>query len=140
MECLCSGKKKNPSMYRRPSELGLATTPMEDKTEIKRNFQPVTQGRQHIVKPIPDHKVTANNINGFNKVFYLQVIDVNIRPQETYHAAVEEWQEEEDKDTESTSHYKDLQAKRPVCNRIADHLTLGVSSTFINFKSFSVVP
>ena len=26
-----SGKKKNPSMYRRPSELGMATTPMEVK-------------------------------------------------------------------------------------------------------------
>ena len=53
-----SGKKKNPSMYRRPSELGLATTPMEDKSEIRRNFQPVNLGRQHIVKPIPDHSET----------------------------------------------------------------------------------
>ena len=43
-------------MYRRPSELGLSTTPMEDKTEVKRNYQPVAAGRQHIVKPIPDHK------------------------------------------------------------------------------------
>merc|ERR1719334_2541076 len=63
-----NGKKKVMSMYRRPSELGMASTPMEDKTEIRRNFQPVNLGRQHIVKPIPDHF-------------------------ETYHAAVEEWKE-----------------------------------------------
>merc|ERR1719300_2357839 len=50
---LFNGKKKNPSMYRRPSELGLATTPMQDKSEIKSNFQPMAMGRQHIVKPIP---------------------------------------------------------------------------------------
>ena len=55
---ICSGKKKAPSMYRRPSELGLATTPMEDKSEISRNFQPINIGRQHIVKPIPDHSET----------------------------------------------------------------------------------
>ena len=36
----CSGKKKNPSMYRRPSELGMATTPMEvnfDSLKLKEN-------------------------------------------------------------------------------------------------------
>ena len=31
-----SGKKKNPSMYRRPSELGLSTQRMEDKSEVRR--------------------------------------------------------------------------------------------------------
>ena len=89
-------------MYRRPSELGLATTPMADQSEIRSNFQPVSGGRQHIVKPIPDHK-------------------------ETYQAAVEEWKEENVKETESRSHYKNLGAKRPVCQKLNDHLTLGVS-------------
>jgi len=98
---LFNGKKKTASMYRRPSELGLATTPMEDKSEIKSKFQPMAGGRQHIVKPIPDHK-------------------------ETYQAAVEEWKEENVKETESTSHYKNLGAKRPVCQKLYDHLTLGV--------------
>ena len=99
---ISSGKKKNPSMYRRPSELGLSTTPMADQSEVRSNYQPVAMGRQHIVKPIPDHK-------------------------ETYQAAVEEWQEENVKETESTSHYKNLAPKRPVCQKLADHLTLGVS-------------
>lgn len=98
---LFSGKPKNPSMYRRPSELGLSTTPMENKSEIKRNFQPQVLGRQHIVKPIPDHDVT-------------------------YQAAVEEWAEEREKLTESKSHYKNLNAKRPVCQRLNDHLTVGI--------------
>merc|ERR1719237_698564 len=98
---LFNGKKKNPSMYRRPSELGLATTPMADQSEIRSNFTPVSGGRQHIVKPIPDHK-------------------------ETYQAAVEEWKEENVKETESRSHYKNLGAKRPVCQKLNDHLTLGV--------------
>lgn len=98
---LFNGKKKPPSMYRRPSELGLSTTPMEDKSEIKRNFQPKNIGRQHIVKPIPDHDVT-------------------------YQASVPEWEEDKDKVTESKSHYKDLQAKRPICQRLHDHLTVGM--------------
>jgi len=98
---LFNGKKKAPSMYRRPSELGLSTTPMEDKSEVRRNYQPVAMGRQHIVKPIPDHK-------------------------ETYQAAVEEWEEENVKETESSSHYKNLAPKRPVCQKLNDHLTLGI--------------
>merc|ERR1719334_1047569 len=100
-----NGKKKNPSMYRRPSELGLATTPMEDKSEIRRNYQPVNIGRQHIVKPIPDHT-------------------------ETYQAAVDEWKEDDAKDTESKSHYKDLQPKRPVCHKLNDHITVGIEGDF----------
>jgi len=100
-----NGKKKNPSMYRRPSELGLATTPMEDKSEIRRNYQPVNIGRQHIVKPIPDHA-------------------------ETYQAAVDEWKEDDAKDTESKSHYKDLQPKRPVCHKLNDHITVGIEGDF----------
>jgi len=98
---LFNGKKKNPSMYRRPSELGMSTTRMEDQSEVRSNYKPVAMGRQHIVKPIPDHK-------------------------ETYQAAVEEWQEENVKETESTSHYKNLAPKRPVCQKLADHLTLGI--------------
>merc|ERR1712012_1128692 len=59
-------------------------------------YQPVAMGRQHIVKPIPDHK-------------------------ETYQAAVEEWEEENVKETESSSHYKNLAPKRPVCQKLIDH-------------------
>merc|ERR1712064_178169 len=86
---LFNGKKKNPSMYRRPSELGLSTTPMADQSEVRSNYQPVAMGRQHIVKPIPDHK-------------------------ETYQGAVE-------KDSEVRATYKDLQAKRPICQKLIDH-------------------
>jgi hypothetical protein len=42
-------------------------------------------------------------------------------------AAVPEWEEEPVKDTESKAHYKDLHAKRPICNKIAD--TLKVNHT-----------
>jgi len=96
-----NGKKKNPSMYRRPSELGMATTPMEDKTEIRRNFEAKSIGREHIVKPILDHE-------------------------QTYHAAVPGWEEDPEKDTESKSHYKDLHAKRPKCEKLEDTMTLGI--------------
>ena len=71
--------------------------------QVKSNYVPVAGGRQHIVKPIPDHK-------------------------ETYQAAVEEWEEEETKETESSSHYKNLAPRRPVCQKLNDHLTLGVST------------
>jgi hypothetical protein len=92
-------KQRARTMYRRPSELGMSTKPMEDKSEAKRNYDAKSIGRGHIVKPIPDHL-------------------------ETYHAAVEEWKEELIKDTESKAHYKNLQAKRPICNKIADHLKM----------------
>ena len=39
-----------------------------------------------------------------------------------WQAAVPEWEEELVKDTESKAHYKDLHAKRPICNKIADTL------------------
>jgi len=96
---LFSSKQKVRTMYRRPSELGMSTTPMENKSEVRREYDVKSIGRGHIVKPIPDHDVT-------------------------YHAAVPEWQEEPVKDTESKSHYKDLNAKRPVCNRIPDTLKM----------------
>jgi len=96
-----NGKKKNPSMYRRPSELGMSKTPMEDKTEIRRNFEVKNIGREHIVKHIPDHDVS-------------------------YHAAVPDWEEEVDKSSESKSHYQDLHAKRPICQKLEDHMTLGI--------------
>lgn len=96
---LFSSKQKVRTMYRRPSELGMSTTPMEDVSEVRRNYDVKNIGRGHIVKPIPDHDVT-------------------------YHAAVPEWEEELNKDTESQSVYKDLHAKRPICNRIADTLKM----------------
>jgi len=111
-------KQRVRTMYRRPSELGMSTTPMEDKTEAKRNYEAKNIGRGHIVKPIPDHK-------------------------ESYHAAVEEWKEDVVKDTESKSHYKNLNAKRPICNKIADHLKMEgdfekdslVKSTYTNLNA-----
>lgn len=96
---LFSSHQKNRSMYRRPSEMGLSTTPMESTSEVKGNFQQKNIGRGHIVKPIPDHL-------------------------ETYHASVPEWEEEHQKDSEAQSVYKDLHAKRPVCHRIADTLKM----------------
>jgi len=72
---------------------------MENKSEVRRNYDVKHIGREHIVKPIPDHDAT-------------------------YHAAVPEWEEEPVKDTESKSHYRDLHAKRPVCNRINDTLKM----------------
>jgi len=79
--------------------MGLSTTPMEATSEVKGNFQHKNIGRGHIVGPIPDHL-------------------------ETYQAAVPEWEEENAKDSEAKSVYKDLHAKRPVCHRIADTLKM----------------
>ena len=35
------------------------------------------------------------------------------------------------KETESSSHYKNLAPKRPVCQKLNDHLTLGVSTLYL---------
>jgi len=96
---LFSGRQKARSMYRRPSELGMATTPMESMSEIKSNFEHKNIGRGHIVAPIPDHHVT-------------------------YQGAVPEWEEDDEHDSEAKSNYKDLHAKRPVCHRINDTLKM----------------
>jgi hypothetical protein len=45
-------------------------------------------------------------------------------------AAVPEWEEEPVKDTESKAHYKDLHAKRPICNKIADTLKVNHTITY----------
>ena len=40
---------------------------------------------------------------------------------------MDEWQEENVKETESKAHYKNMAPKRPVCQKLEDHITLGVS-------------
>jgi len=96
---LFTGRQKARSMYRRPSELGMATTPMDTKSEIRANFEYKNIGRGHIVAPLPDHNVT-------------------------YQGAVPEWEEDEQHDSEVQSNYKDLHSKRPVCHRINDTLKM----------------
>ena len=52
---LFSHGRKPRSNYRRPSSLGLANTPLPDKSEAKHEFTPLTSGRSHIVAPLKDH-------------------------------------------------------------------------------------
>ena len=47
--------RKPRSNFRRPSSLGLAATPLANKTETKGSFQPKAAGRSHIVAPLKDH-------------------------------------------------------------------------------------
>lgn len=51
----CSQSRKPRSNYRRPSSLGLANTPLPDKSEAKRQFTPLASSRSHIVAPLKDH-------------------------------------------------------------------------------------
>ena len=50
-----SQDRKSRSNYRRPSSLGLATTPLPDKSEAKIQFKPMPASRSHIVAPLKDH-------------------------------------------------------------------------------------
>jgi hypothetical protein len=52
---ICSQSRKPRSTYRRPSSLGLATTPLSSKSEAKAEFKPLPASRSHIVAPLQDH-------------------------------------------------------------------------------------
>ena len=55
VDIFCSHGRKPRSNFRRPSSLGLAATPLANKTETKGSFQPKPAGRSHIVAPLKDH-------------------------------------------------------------------------------------
>ena len=48
----CSQNRKSRSNYRRPSSLGLATTPLPDKSEAKVQYKAMPSSRSHIVAPL----------------------------------------------------------------------------------------
>merc|ERR1712228_1012971 len=52
---LFNQNRKPRSNYRRPSSLGLATTPLPDKSEAKTKFKVMPASRSHIVAPLKDH-------------------------------------------------------------------------------------
>merc|ERR1712238_423500 len=54
MELFSHGRKPR-SNYRRPSSLGLASTPLPDQSEASQQFTPLASGRSHIVAPLKDH-------------------------------------------------------------------------------------
>lgn len=120
MEMFSHGRKPR-SNYRRPSNLGLSTTPLNDSTEVRGQYQPKPSGRGHIVPAIPDHLKMEGN---FSQSTELNSNYRNLSPaRPVLHKIKDHLRPEGDLDskTESAVQYRNLKPKRPIINKIRDH-------------------
>ncbi len=60
--------RKPRSNYRRPSSLGLSTTPLPDESEVKGQFKAKPASRSHIVAPLKDHLKPEGAFEKFSEV------------------------------------------------------------------------
>jgi len=119
MELFSHGKKPR-SNYRRPSSLGLATTPLPDQSEAKGKFTPLGCDRSHIVAPLKDHlKPEGNFEKSTEQGSYrnlsparpvIHKLKDTLKPQGDFACS-----------SETIVAYKDNHATRPVIHKLKDH-------------------
>merc|ERR1712088_425846 len=120
MELFSHGRKPR-SNYRRPSSLGLANTPLPDKSEAKHEFTPLTSGRSHIVAPPKDHlkpegsfEMTSEGQSQYRNLSpsrpVIHKLKDHLKPQGDF-----------DHNSETNKSYKDNHASRPVIHKLKDH-------------------
>jgi len=120
MELFSHGRKPR-SNFRRPSSLGLAATPLANKTETKGSFQPKAAGRSHIVAPIKDHLKPEGD---FGKSTEVKSNYRNLSPARPVCNKIKDHLKPEGdfaKSSEMKNEYKDVHAQRPVIHRLRDH-------------------
>jgi len=120
MELFSHGRKPR-SNFRRPSSLGLAKTPLPNKSETAGSYQPKPSGRSHIVAPIKDHLKPEG---GFEKTSEVKSQYRNLSPARPVINKLKDHLKPEGdfaKDSEMHTQYKDVHPHRPVLNRIRDH-------------------
>jgi len=120
MELFSHGRKPR-SNFRRPSSLGLAKTPLPNKSESSGSFQPKPAGRSHIVAPIKDHLKPEG---GFEKTSEVKANYRNLSPARPVINKIKDHLKPEGdfaKNSEMHSQYKDAHPSRPVIHRIRDH-------------------
>lgn len=120
MELFSHGRKPR-SNFRRPSSLGLAKTPLPNKSETSGSYQPKPAGRSHIVAPIKDHLKPEG---GFEKTSEVKANYRNLSPARPVINKIKDHLKPEGdfaKNSEMHSQYKDAHAQRPHLHRIRDH-------------------
>jgi len=120
MELFSHGRKPR-SNFRRPSSLGLAKTPLPNKSETAGSYQPKPSGRSHIVAPIKDHLKPEG---GFERTSEVKSQYRNLSPARPVINKLKDHLKPEGdfaKDSEMHTQYKDVHPHRPVLNRIRDH-------------------
>jgi len=120
MELFSHGRKPR-SNFRRPSSLGLAKTPLSNKSETTGSYQPKPAGRSHIVAPLKDHLKPEG---GFERTSEVKANFRNLSPARPVINKIKDHLKPEGdfaKTSEMHNQYKDVHPQRPVLNRIRDH-------------------
>jgi len=118
---LFNQNRKPRSNYRRPSSLGLATTPLPDKSEAKTQFKGQPASRSHIVAPLKDHLKPEG---GLEKVSEVHSQYRNLSPSRpVIHKLKDTLKPEGDftSKSETSMVYQDNHAERPVIHKLRDH-------------------
>jgi len=122
MELFSHGRKPR-SNFRRPSSLGLAATPLANKTETKGSFQPKAAGRSHIVAPLKDHLKPEGS---FEKSTEIKSNYRNLSPARPVCNKIKDHLKNEEAPLESLSEkksaYVDFRPDRPMIYRLSDTL------------------
>lgn len=120
MELFSHGRKPR-STYRRPSSLGLATTPLANKTEAKAEYKQLPASRSHIVAPLKDHLKPEG---AFESVSEVKAAYRNLSPaRPVIHKLKDTLKPEGDfaRASETALAFQDKNAKRPVIHKLYDH-------------------
>eukprot|EP00096_Caligus_rogercresseyi_P000143 TRINITY_DN103_c0_g1_i1.p1 TRINITY_DN103_c0_g1~~TRINITY_DN103_c0_g1_i1.p1 ORF type:complete len:234 (+),score=62.59 TRINITY_DN103_c0_g1_i1:520-1221(+) len=115
-----SQSRKPRSNYRRPSNLGLSSTPLPNKTESNQ-YCARAVGRDHIVKAIPDHLKLEGD---FEKSTELKSNFRNMSPARPIIYKIKDHLKPEGDifaDSESSTQYRNLKPARPIIHRMRDH-------------------
>lgn len=118
---LFSQNRKSRSNYRRPSSLGLATTPLPDKSEAKVQYKAMPSTRSHIVAPLKDHLKPEGIVE---KVSEVQANYRNLSPvRPMIHKLKDHLKPEGDmaQKSETGTVYLDNHATRPTIHKLRDH-------------------
>jgi hypothetical protein len=120
MELFSHGRKPR-SNFRRPSSLGLAATPVANKTESKSNYVQKPATRTHIVAPLKDHLKPEG---AFEKTSEQKSMYRDLSPSRpVIHKLKDHLKPEGEfaQASEMKKQYNDLHPQRPVIHRLRDH-------------------
>jgi len=118
---LFNQNRKPRSNYRRPSSLGLATTPLPDKSEAKTKFKVMPASRSHIVAPLKDHLKPEGDIAKTSEVHSMYR---NLSPSRPVIHKLKDTLKPEGNfanKSETSTVYQDNHAERPVIHKLRDH-------------------
>lgn len=113
--------RKTRSNYRRPSSLGLATTPLPDQSESGLQYKPKPVGRSHIVAPLKDH---LRPEGAFEKISEVRANYRNLSPvRPIIHKLKDHLKPEGDiaRRSETGTSYDNKHPTRPIIFKLRDH-------------------